>query len=517
MDKDLILTYDFGTSSVKAALFDNQGAVISIETAFYPLIKSKPGWIEQNPDDWLQAMAEVTRKIISQAGIETSRIAALNICSQMCGTLPVDKQGKPLGNCIIWLDSRSRDIANQYFGSQINIGGYSIGSLYRWLWKTNGVPNLSGRDPITKILWLRDKMPEVWKQIYKFLDVKDYINFFCCNQYTTTYDCAHITWLMDSRINRKNWSTCLLAYLDLNKEILPEIKDSTDITGELVSEAADFLGLQKGTAILAGSGDVTSSALGAGTIVPGDIHLHIGSSAWFGSHIANRKVDLFSGIGTLCSIDPELYLLIAAQKSAGQCIDWFTRTFDLLNEGSPDYAAFESAASKVSPASNNLFFFPWLSGEHVPKNDLNVRGGFINLSSDHKIEDMSYSILEGIGLNICWMYHKFNNLYNHSLDAINFVGGAANNNLWCQILADIIQCPIKQMDLPHLGGTRGVAMTAGISLGWYKSFQDAASTARVKQVYYPDHSLAALYNERYQMFLEFYKRNIPWYKKLNIT
>ena len=266
---------------------------------------------------------------------------------------------------------------------------------------------------------------------------------------------------------------------------------------------------------MAGSGDVTASAIGAGTIAPGDIHLHIGSSAWFGSHISGRKVDLFSGIGTLCSIEPELYLLIAAQKSAGQCIDWFIRSFNLLNEENPGYAAFESAASKVTPGYNNLFFFPWLSGEHVPKNDLNVRGGFNNLTSEHNIEDMSYSVLEGIGLNICWMYHKFKKLNNHSPDAIHFVGGAANNNLWCQILANILQCPIKQMDLPHLGGVRGVAMTAGISLGWYKSFQEATSTARVKQVYYPDHSLAGLYNERYQMFLEFYKRNTPWHKKLN--
>ena len=227
MDKDLLLTYDFGTSSVKAALFDINGTDINSDSDSYPIITPKPGWVEQNPDAWLQAMSNVTRKIISKADINVSRIAAINICSQMCGTLPVDKQGKPIGNCIIWLDSRSQEVAKQYFGGQINISGYGIGPLFRWLWKTNGVPNLSGRDPVTKLLWFREKKPEVWKQTYKFLDIKDYLNFFCCNQFATTYDCAHLTWLMDSHADRKNWSSSLLGYLDLDKEILPDINKST--------------------------------------------------------------------------------------------------------------------------------------------------------------------------------------------------------------------------------------------------------------------------------------------------
>ncbi len=515
MNKDLIVAYDFGTSSVKAALFDIEGNILSNARAYYPLIFPQHGWIEQRPVDLWHAMCNVTSQLISPENIDTSRIAALNICAQMCGTIPVDQAGIPLSNCLTWLDTRSRAIAHRITGDIIRIGGYGLRPLLHWLYKTNGVPNLSGRDPITKIIWFRENAPEIWEQTYKFLDVKDYLIHRCCNRYITTPDVAHLTWLMESKSNRKCWSPDLLAHLQINRDLLPEICCSTDIVGELSRTTADELGLKPGIVIVAGAGDVTASALGAGSIGPMEMHLHIGSSAWLGAHVPQRKVDIFSGIGTLCSAIPDMYLLIAAQQSAGICVDWIARLFELLNNGEPDYTAFVNSAKNSPPGARNLCFLPWLLGECVPRIDSHIRGGFINLSIKHTHQDMLRAVLEGVALNIRWAFNSMNRILKHTAKSIRFLGGGANNRFWCQILADVLNHPIMQMEMPHLGGARGAAMTASVALKWYPSLDEAAKTAKSGQIYYPNQSLVEFYNERFKMFTDYYKRNKVWYMEFN--
>lgn len=516
MSKDLLVAYDFGTSSVKAALFDIEGNILSNAHIYYPLIFPRCGWVEQRPDDLWHAMCNVTAKLFALINIDKSRIAALSICAQMCGTIPVDSAGNPLNNCLTWLDTRSRAIAHRITGDFIRIGEYGVRPLIHWLYKTNGIPNLSGRDPTTKIIWFRENAPSIWEQTHKFLDVKDYLIHRCCSRYITTPDVAHLTWLMESKNNKKCWSNDLLTHLKIDKEMLPEICHSTDIIGNLSSEAAGELGLNPGVAIVAGSGDVTASALGAGSINPMEIHLHIGSSAWLATHVPRRMVDIFSGIGTLCSANPDLYLLIAAQQSAGICVDWTARLFGFLNNNEePDYTAFENSARNSTPGARNLCFLPWLFGECVPKIDSHIRGGFINLSTKHTLQDMSRAVLEGVALNVRWAYNSMNRLIKHTEKPIRFVGGGANNGFWCQILADVLNHPIMQMETPHLAGTRGAAMIASVALKWYASLENAAKFSSTGHIYNPNQDLVEFYNERFKMFTDYYKRNKNWYAEFN--
>jgi xylulokinase len=503
----MIISYDFGTTSVKAALFDIDGNVVSSAIHKYPLLYPKAGWVEQNPDDWWNAMSSITAELVSTSNIKTSSISAINICAQMCGTLPVDINGKPLTNCLTWLDTRSEEIARRITKGIIHVGGYGLVPLLRWLWITHGAPNLSGRDPISKILWLREQSPGIWKHTHKILDVKDYLLYRCSGRYITTPDSAHLTWLMDSRPDKKCWSAPLLSRLDINPELLPEICKSTDIIGVLHANAAAELGLTEGIIVMAGAGDVTASALGAGSISISEPHLHIGTSAWSSAHVNHQIVDVYNNIGSICAADPDNYLLIAAQQSGGLCLDWASRQMGMIDADTPDYVAINTLVEGSELRASNPLFLPWLMGECVPRKIPLNRAGFVNLSHNHNKQDIFRAIMEGVAMNIRWAYLKMNNLLNNNEKNIRFLGGGANSQVWCQILANILQSPVLQMDMPHLGGARGVAMLASVALGWHSSLDEAVKTAKIKQTFYPDQDTTDYYEERFIRFLNHYRLN----------
>lgn len=515
MSTKFIISYDFGTSSVKAALVDENGNIVADSSCHYPLYIPHPGWVEQDPADWWRAMQTVTAELISISRQPSSSINAMSICAQMCGVLPVDNKGSPLSNCLIWLDTRSMEIAQRITHGSIKISGYGLFPLLRWLWCTNGAPNLSGRDPVSKILWLRENSPELWSNIVKILDVKDYLVYRCCKRFITTPDCAHLTWLMDSRPGKICWSEYLLSHLDIDREIFPEICRPEEIAGKLDQETATELGLKAGIPVIAGAGDLTASALGAGSLLESEPHLHIGSSSWLGVHLKNRNVDVINNIGTICSADTDRYLLVAAQQTGAMCLDWACNVFGILrHDNKPDYDRFNRMAAESPAGARGLIFLPWLLGECVPNNIPAGCAGFINLSCEHALQDMFRSILEGVALNILWAYKAINKRLKN-IENVRFFGGGAYSELWCQILADTIELPIKRIEKPHLAGVSGAAMLASIALGWQNNLTDAVKTARINTTFYPDSNNTDCYKQQFEKFLGHYKKSKSAYYKNN--
>ena len=319
-ESKLIISYDFGTSSVKAALYDRDGNIISRVQVSYPLELPQAGWAEQNPALWWDAMIQSTNQLILKAQVNSSRIHAIGISAQMGGTIPVNEAGEPLHNCLVSLDTRSAKISRNITSGFPKFRGYGLSGVIRWLWLTNGAPNHSGRNIISKILWFKEQLPEIWAKTHKFLDVKDYLLYRLCATFVTSEDCAHLTWLMDNRNGRRIWSKSLCRKVGINIDLLPEIKSSTDVAGVLTPKAAKQLGLSTDTLVVTGCSDVNASALGSGDITENAIHLYIGTSSWLASHLHRRAVDINSGTGTLCSAAGKNYLLIAAQELAGGCV-----------------------------------------------------------------------------------------------------------------------------------------------------------------------------------------------------
>ncbi|MFW9902445.1 MAG: FGGY-family carbohydrate kinase [Candidatus Thorarchaeota archaeon] len=520
MEGKYILTHDLGTSGNKAALFDLNLELISQTKEDYPLFYPKPGWAEQNPEDFWNAVKKATNTIIQQSNITPDEILALVFDCQMNCTIPIDNEGNALMKSISWLDTRAAQITKMFSKGLIKISGYGLKKLLMFLKITGGAPGHNGKDPISHILWIKEIHPDIYEKIYKFLSVKDYIIYKCCKKAVTSRDLGNTTWMMDSNPDQFEWSDKILKKFKIDKEKLPEIKKSTEIAGELTNDASDELNLKSGIPIFVGSGDLTSAAIGSGAISGNKFMLCLGTADWVAAHTSQRVKDLFHFTGSITS-SQENYLCISKQETGSICLDWiaekmFVGEMERYKENPNEfYIYLDSLINDVEVGSKNLIFTPWMFGERSPINDPNVRGGFYNLSLDHTKHEILRSIYEGVAYNIKWALIYVEKLLGKG-DEINCIGGGAKSDIWCQILADVVNRKIVQMENPALAAAKGSAIISMVGLGNLKKFSDAIPMIKVRKIFIPNTDNQKKYDTLFNEYINIYKRNKKMFKNLNL-
>jgi len=454
-----ILTHDLGTSGNKAALFDLNLELISQTKEDYPLYYPKPGWAEQNPENYWDAVKKATTTLIHQSNIDADEILTIVFDCQMNCTIPIDNEGNALTNSISWLDTRAAPLTRKFSKGLIKISGYGLKNILMFLKITGGAPGFNGKDPISHILWLKENKPEIYEKTYKFLSVKDFIIYRCTKKAVTSRDLSHTSWMMNSNPGIFEWSDEILKKFKIDRNKLPEIKKSTDIAGELIIEASKELNLKSGTPVFVGSGDLTSAALGSGAIIDNKLIVCLGTADWVAAHTSKRLKDIAHYAGSISS-SQENYLCISKQETGATCLDWviqqmFRSELERFKGNTKElYLYLDSITEKAEVGSKNLIFTPWMFGERSPINDPNVRGGFYNLSLEHTRDSILRSIYEGVAFNIKWSLITIEKLVGKS-EEINCIGGGAKSDIWCQILADVLKRKIVQMENPDLAAAKG--------------------------------------------------------------
>lgn len=489
MSADLVLGCDFGTSSVKAALFSADGAVHARAFAAYPLHLPQPGHAEQDPRDWWRAMVTATREVLGAVDRGAERVRAIGIAAQLCGCVPVAADGEPLHRCLTWLDTRSAPIARAITAGGPRIAGYGALRLAAWLRLANGAPNLSGKDPLSKMLWFREQRPDLWQRTARLLDVKDWLLHRCTGEFATTADVAHLTWLMNNRTCE--WAPAWLERFGIAAERLPRIVRADAAAGALTPAAAAELGLPAGLPVSGGVGDLNGAALAAGSTADGAYHLCIGTSLWVGAHSPRRRVDVFTGIATLCAAQAGRYLLVAAQENGGAAASWAARAF-----GFDSVQSLDDAARRAEPGADTPLFAPWLFGERAPLHDENLRGVLCGATARTSREDLAYAVLAGVALNARWALAEAERCQPSSHAELRVLGGAASA-AWTRVLADMLQRPLRVVAEPAFGAARGAAMTAAVAAGWFAGLDHAGAMARVQGAIEPDAAQRGWADERY--------------------
>ena len=507
-----ILAVDVGTSEVKAAVVSHQGVIRDCARSGLGVLHPAPTWAEQDPNAWWHAIGTAVRELWRRAPERRESVTGLVFSCQMFGVLPVDVDGKPLMNAMIWLDTRSRDQARAMVDGFPKVAGYGLRAVLTWLFETNGAPNLAGRDTISKYVWLREQRPEVWERTHKLLDVKDYLLLRTTGRTVTTYDLASGGWLFRTRKGRLGWSERILRRLDLDTSRLPEVIRSTEVAGFLQEEAAADLGIAPGTPVIAGAGDVPSCAIGSGAVRDGEVHVYLGTSSWVASHRDDRCVNPFAATGTLCAAELGKYILIATQETAGASMEWLRR--NLLGEGY-DYERINALVEDAPPGAGGVFFFPWLMGERVPVDDSSVRGGFVNLSLDHDRGHVLRAVFEGVALNTRWAFGVVEKLLGERVPHVRITGGGAQSDVWCQIVADVLGRPVQRVANPQFCGVRGAALIALRALGEIPRLEDTGHLVEITDVFEPDPDAVRLYDARFATYVDFYRRNHGWFRLLN--
>ncbi|MDB5282152.1 MAG: Xylulose kinase [Bacteroidota bacterium] len=518
----LILTVDLGTSGPKVALFDSKAKCIADEFQEVPLYLYENGGAEQKPADWLNGIKSCYKKLISKTGIDPKRIVAINCTAQWSGTVALDKNGVPLMDSVIWMDTRGAENVKELTHGPIRVDGYGIGKVLKWIRLAGGGPTKSGKDSIAHILYIKTKLPKIYEQTYKFLEPKDYLNLWLTGIFASSYDSITMHWVTDNRdINNIYYHDELVRLSGVERNKFPDLVPTNSVLGTVTNAIADEFGLNRDVKVISGTPDVHSAAVGSGAVKDYEGHFYIGTSSWLVCHVPFKKTDMFHNMGTSPSGLPGRYLVANEQESAGACLNFIKNNLlyhtDELNTGAAPkdfYKLVDKIADKVPAGCDGLYFLPWLYGERSPVDDHHVRGGFYNMSLNHNRTHMLRAALDGVSLNGRWLLMYVEKLTGKKFEAINFIGGGANSAVWSQIIADVFNRPVRQMKEPLMSNSRGTAILALLALKMM-AIDDVSKAVEVNKVFEPNAAHGGLYDEMFGRFVEIYTKNKPVYVKLN--
>lgn len=522
MTETIILSVDLGTSGMKVALITVSGKVLGWEAEPIRLIHTPDGGVEQAPDEWWGAFLSAAKRLIAKNQASASLIRAVCCSTQGEGTIPVDKDGNALSNCILWMDMRGAPFLKKQLGGLINIDGADIFKVLRFVNLTGGIPNLTGKDPAGHMLFIRDTQPEIYSKTYKFLNVLDYMNLRLTGEFAASFDSIVTSWVTDNRNpNALRYNDGLISMLGIDRAKLPEVVPCSAVVGNLKADVSNVLGLSSTVKVVAGSIDNTAAAIGSGAVEDYQAHLYIGTSSWIAAHVPFKKTDVASSLASIPCAVPDKYLLTALQATAGGNLTFLRDNViyhkdELLQEADvPDiFKVLDQITTRVPAGANGVVYTPWIWGERAPVEDKTIRAGLYNLSLNNTREDIIRAFLEGIALNTKWLMTPVEKFLGRKVDSINIVGGGAQSDVWCQIFADVMNVEIKQVNEPVYANARGAAWIGAVGLGEIK-FEDISKLVIFKKTYSPNQNNRKLYDERFDIFKSIYKQTKNIYKKLN--
>ena len=474
---------DLGTSAVKLLLADETGVVVNTVSREYPLFFPQPGWSEQSPEDWWNAVCDGINALLS--GFDASLVAGIGVAGQMHGLVALDEADRVIRPAILWNDGRTeRQVA--YLNGVI--GKKTLSE------RTANIAFAGFTAP--KILWLRENEPENFCRIQKIMLPKDYINYRLTGVHACDYSDASGMLLLD--VKNKCWSGEMLSVCGINEAQMPRLFESSDVIGTLTPVAARALGLTENVKVVAGAGDNAAAAVGTGTVHNGDCNISVGTSGTVFIASDRFGVDPHNALHAFAHAGGGWHLM-GCMLSAAVCNQWFCG--GIL--GSKDYAALQSEIDRAKLGRNPVYFLPYLMGERSPVNDTNARGVFFGLSLDTSRADMVLAVLEGVAFALRDSLEVARSL-GLEIPSAKLCGGGARSPLWQTIIANVLNVRL-QLPAAEEGPGYGGAMLAMVGDGVYATAAECADRlVRIKGEILPDPALSALYEKRYAAFRRLY-------------
>ncbi len=488
---------DVGTTGTRAVIVRPDGYVVGAATGDHqPMRMAKPGWAEQDPEDWWQATLVAIRAALELTNVKGSEIAAVGFSGQMHGVVLLDKARSVLRPSLIWCDQRSQ--------AQCDWITQKVGAAQLIQYVSN--PALTGFSA-PKILWVRDNEPKVYERTAHFLLPKDFVRYRLTGEFATDVSDASGTLLFD--VTNRRWSREMLSALGIDSQILPKAFESPEITGEISREVAVLTGLSAGTPVVAGAGDQAASAVGNGIVLPGLTSATLGTSGVIFTYTAAPKLDPRGRIHTFCHAVPGKWHVMGVTQGAGLSLRWFRDNFGqaetwYARQADVDpYELIIREAEKIRPGSDGLLWLPYLMGERTPHLDSQARGMWFGMTAAHTRAHLIRSILEGVAFSLRDSLQIFQEL-DIPVEQIRASGGGSRSFLWRQIQADIYGKELVTLRTSE-GSALGAALLAGVGAKIYASVEESAQEAiQVKESMAPKPENVAAYERYYQVYRGLY-------------
>ncbi len=479
----LFIGIDLGTSAVKLLLVDETGEILNSVSREYPLSFPHPGWSEQKPEDWWQAVCDGLRELT--AGADKAQIAGIGCGGQMHGLVALDGEDRVIRPAILWNDGRTGEEV-EYLNSVV--GKERLSEL------TANIAFAGFTAP--KLLWMRRHEPENFARIQKIMLPKDYVNYMLTGVHCCDYSDASGMLLLD--VKNRRWSPEMLEICGLRAEQMPRLFESYEVVGTLRKELAEELGLPENLRVVAGAGDNAAAAVGTGVVGEGGCNISLGTSGTVFISSARFGVDPNNALHAFAHADGGWHLM-GCMLSAASCNKWLCD--DVLR--STDYAAEQASITDERLGRNHVFFLPYLMGERSPINDVNARGAFIGMTMDSSRSDLVQAVLEGVAFAIRDSFEVARSL-GLDIPRSRICGGGAKSPLWRRIFANVLGIPLDMVKTEQ-GPGYGGAMLAMVGCGLFPSVQAAADAlVELASETLPDAELSARYEEQYRKFRQIY-------------
>ncbi len=482
-----LLGIDVGTSGSRAVLIDTDGAVVASATVEHaPFASPKIGWAEQNPNDWRRATFEAIRQILAHENIKADEIGAVGLSGQMHGAVFLDESDEVLRPSIIWCDQRTEKQCRELTE---RTGAEQLIELVCNPALTNFT--------LTKMLWLRENEPEIWDRTRTVLLPKDYLRFHLTGDKATDVSDASGTLLLDVR--NRNWSSEMLASVEISESLLPRLYESAEITGTISARCAAETGLLKDTLVVAGAGDNAAGAIGMGIVRVGAVSATIGTSGVVFAVTDKPSVDLRGRIHTFCHAVPERWHVTGVTQAAGLSLRWFRDNFAAIES----YDDLVEEATQIAAGADDLLWTPYLMGERTPHIDPNARASLIGLTASHTKAHVVRAILEGVAFSLRDSIEIFKEL-DIPIEKIKLGGGGAKSKLWRQIQADVYGQNVEIAEADE-GAAYGAALLAGVGAGTWKTIDQACDkTIRTAETIKPNEKSVETLNRCYRTYQTIY-------------
>jgi len=454
---------DLGTSACKLLLVSEDGNILNTVTKEYPLSFPHPGWSEQRPEDWWNAVVTGVPELLQ--GFDTEQVAGIGSGGQMHGLVALDEADNVIRPAILWNDGRtSKEV--EYLNNVI--GKDKLSAL------TANIAFAGFTAP--KLLWMRENELENFKKIAKIMLPKDYVTYKLTGVHACDYSDASGMLLLD--VQHKCWSKEMLDICGVSESQMPKLFESFEVVGTLTKEAAQTLGLPENVKVVAGAGDNAAAAVGTGTVGAGGCNISLGTSGTIFISSDKFGVDPNNALHAFAHADGG-YHLMGCMLSAASCNKWLCEEI------------------------HHVYFLPYLMGERSPINDTNARGTFTGMTMDTSRSDMVQAILEGVAFAIRDSFEVAKSL-GIAIPRSNVCGGGAKSPLWRKIFANVLGIPLDMVKTEQ-GPGYGAAMLAMVGCGKFASVQEAADAlVEVASTTEPDAELTAKYEARYQNFKKLY-------------
>lgn len=485
-----VIGIDLGTSAVKVLLVDQKGTVVAQASESYPLQQPKPGYSEQNPEDWVTGTTTAIKKLLASQELAASDIEGISYSGQMHGLVLLDQNHQVLRPAILWNDTRTTKQSEEIMDK--------MGARFVEITRNRPLEGFT----LPKILWVQENEPEIFAQVASFVLPKDYVRYRMTGKINMELSDAAGTVMLD--VAKKAWSQEICEAFAIPSSVCPPLIDATTSVGTISAEFAAESGLNNKTQVFGGGADNACGAIGAGILKPDQAMCSIGTSGVILAYEPDASVDYHGQVHFFNHAIPNRFYSMGVTLAAGYSLSWFKKAF----EPDASFDDFIGSAAQSTIGAHGVLFTPYIVGERTPYADAKIRGSFIGVDGKQERADFVRAVLEGI----VFSFKDILNIYEENgkeFKELVSIGGGAKSPLWLQIQADIFNKDIIRLESEQ-GPGMGAAMIAAVGLGWFENFSDCANQfIKIKTVYHPIAANVDRYSEYYQVYHQVYAQTQP--------